>query len=173
MYSRLHSHHIRFSLKAHHWCYVKTTTHYSGVLEHLKRRRLETLLPPGLVGKLQVCVLVWMGRNWDIWKWRRSQPALASWLVLIIQLRKSSAIIIITHLSFETAPHSLHLNSHWKVNLKRGSAQESIASRSGMANTGVSLLPEKKRIENIHLLEHNPWNCRGLTDAAVALYRKL
>lgn len=45
-------------------------------------------------------------------------------------------------LSLVTIWHPLHANSHWKFNWNRGSAHKSIASRSGSANTGVSLWPE-------------------------------
>lgn len=53
----------------------------------------------------------------------------------------------ITHLSFMTIWHPLHLNSQWKVDWNRGSAHESLASRSGKANTGVSLWPESTNRE--------------------------
>lgn len=39
----------------------------------------------------------------------------------------------------------LHVNSHRKVSWNRGSAQESVESKSGTAKTGVSLSPEKQK----------------------------
>ena len=67
---RLHPYYHVFVLKRINssygsaWC-----SHYSGVLEQLTRRSLETLV---LVWKLPGCPPVWTGRNRDAWK-RRSQ----------------------------------------------------------------------------------------------------
>ncbi len=58
---------------------------------------------------------------------------------------KNNMMNFISYLSFVAVSHSLHLYSQWKVDLKRGSTQESIVSRSGKANTGVSLWPEKHK----------------------------
>lgn len=51
----------------------------------------------------------------------------------------------ITNLSFVATLHSSHLNSQSNADWKSGSAQLSIASRSGKAKTGVSSLPERHK----------------------------
>lgn len=71
----------------------------------------------------------------------------------------------ITYLSLVAILHSLHLNSQWKVDWKRGSTQESMLSRSGKANTGVSLRPEKHRQQAVWVWSQ-VW---VLTEAAVTL----
>lgn len=53
---------------------------------------------------------------------------------------------LVTYLSCVATLHSWHLNSHSSRDSKRGSAHESIASRSGKANTGVSSLPGEHKV---------------------------